>query len=184
MLPTEIETERLLLRPYTFDDVDDVYAYAKDPEWGEYLPVPSPYKRQDAEYFVALHQLKDRNLKNQWAIQLNGTVVGGIDLNFVRDDHAIAEFHWSIGKEYWGQGIMTEAGLALRDLAFQSVPSLNRIQSHAAIGNIGSWRVMEKVGLSREGVLKQSWKARDGWFDMVWYALLRPEWEQLTGGAK
>ncbi|MEM9776689.1 MAG: GNAT family protein [Chloroflexota bacterium] len=184
MLPAEIKTERLLLRPYTFDDVDDVYAYAKDPEWGEFLPVPSPYKRKDAEYFIALHQLKDRNLKNQWAIELDGTVVGGIDFNFVRDDYAIGEVHYSLGKDYWGKGIMTEAGFTLRDLSFQTVPALHRVQTKAAVGNVGSWRVMEKLGLTREGLHKLSWKGRDKWFDMVSYALLRPEWEQLTGGAK
>ena len=39
----ELKTERLLLRPFKLEDVDDVYAYAKDPEWAEYLPgIPQP----------------------------------------------------------------------------------------------------------------------------------------------
>ena len=51
--PTELRTERLLLRPYTLADVDDVYAYAKDETWGRFLPVPVPYTYRDAEEYVA-----------------------------------------------------------------------------------------------------------------------------------
>ena len=52
----EIRTERLLLRSYRLEDVDDVFAYARDPEWSRYLerlPYPEPYIREHAEKFVA-----------------------------------------------------------------------------------------------------------------------------------
>lgn len=47
-LPQVIETERLVLRPFRFEDVDDVFAYASNEEWGRYLPVPYPYERVHA----------------------------------------------------------------------------------------------------------------------------------------
>ena len=51
----ELRTERLLLRPFRLDDVDEVFEYAKDPEWAQYLGghIPQPYTRRDAEHFVA-----------------------------------------------------------------------------------------------------------------------------------
>ena len=54
-----LRTPRLLLRPYRSDDVDDVLAYATDPEWGRYLPLPDPYIRRSAEEFVARYILVD-----------------------------------------------------------------------------------------------------------------------------
>ena len=45
----ELRTERLLLRPFCFDDVDDVMAYATDPEWNRYLGLPEPYTRRSGE---------------------------------------------------------------------------------------------------------------------------------------
>ena len=51
--PTELRTERLHLRPFQLEDVDDVFEYASDPEWAPYLPIPQPYQRHDAEEFIA-----------------------------------------------------------------------------------------------------------------------------------
>ena len=49
----ELKTKRLLLRPFRLEDVDDVYAYARDPEWARYLPgLRQPYRRSDAEAFL------------------------------------------------------------------------------------------------------------------------------------
>ena len=55
----ELRTDRLLLRPFRLTDVDDVYAYASDPAWGKYLPVPQPYEYRDAELWAAQSVLAD-----------------------------------------------------------------------------------------------------------------------------
>lgn len=180
MFPDEIQTERLLLRRYRYSDVDDVYAYAKLPHWGKYLPVPAPYQRSDAEAFIAQHMLKDQDKENQWAIELDGQVVGGIDFNFMTDGYEIAEFHWSIAPFCWGKGMMTEAATAVRDQAFNTVPNLHRVQSFCEVHNIGSWRVMEKIGMLQEGVMRLNYKRHDTWVDTVRYAILRQEWKRIA----
>lgn len=60
-LPEVIETERLVLRPFRLGDVEDVLAYAQDPEWSHFLrDLPQPYGRAEAEQAVAKQLLMDR----------------------------------------------------------------------------------------------------------------------------
>ena len=69
MLPDILETARLRLRPFRLRDVDAVLAYAMDPEWARYLPVPQPYTPADAEQFLAGQVLLDREVHPAWAIE-------------------------------------------------------------------------------------------------------------------
>ena len=68
-----IHTKRLLLRPFAFTDVDDVLAYASDPEWSRFLPVPVPYTIKDAEEFVARNILRYLTTDLGFAIELGGS---------------------------------------------------------------------------------------------------------------
>ena len=79
-LPKSIESNRLLLRPHRFGDVEDILVYAIDPEWSRYMPVPHPYARKDAEEFLALAKLDESSTRGAWAIELAGHVIGAIDL--------------------------------------------------------------------------------------------------------
>jgi len=64
--------ERLRLRPWRFDDVDDVLAYADDPEWSRFLRLlPRPYTRDDAIRFVARQLIQDRIARPAWAVTLH-----------------------------------------------------------------------------------------------------------------
>jgi RimJ/RimL family protein N-acetyltransferase len=79
--PVEIRTERLLLRPWRLADVDDAFAYASDEEWARYLwNTPWPYERRHAEEFVARAATNDWSAQAQFAIESEGTVIGGIRL--------------------------------------------------------------------------------------------------------
>ncbi len=111
--PVELRTERLLLRPFREGDIDDVYAFANDPEWSRYLMnVPDTYTRAHAQEFI------DRNLGRDWdtnpnfALVLDGCVVGHIGL-VVSKEHQRAEIGYSIARTHWGKGLVPEA---LRDL--------------------------------------------------------------------
>ena len=72
----ELKTERLLLRPLGLGDVDDVLAYASNPEVGRYLEVPQPYTRDDAVEFVARRILDDWSTEPTFAIVWEQQVVG------------------------------------------------------------------------------------------------------------
>ena len=171
-----IKTDRLILRVFSLVDVEDVLSYASDPEWARFLPVPQPYTRADAEKFVAGQVLQDRKTSVSWAIEHAGSVIGGINIGFDFDNR-VGEMGYSIARCFWGKGLTTEAAGAVIDEAFSAYPDLNRIRATADERNVGSLRVMEKLGMVREGVLRQDIYLRGEFKDMVWCGLLRDEWE-------
>jgi len=180
----ELETERLLLRPFRLEDVDDVFEYASDPEWASFLPstVPQPYTRKDAEEFVARGVLTDRETSPNWAIVLDGKVIGSIQLRIEPSDER-GWLGYAIGKIHWGKGIMPEAVRAVVEWGFLE-RFLAKIYSWADASNTRSWRVMEKVGMTREGLFRSHTKGRDIRRDDVYYGLLREEWERQKGLAE
>ncbi|MGD2047292.1 MAG: GNAT family N-acetyltransferase [Gemmatimonadota bacterium] len=175
-LPEVIETGRLILRPFELGDVDDVLAYAQDPEWSRYLRLlPRPYERPHAEQFIARQLLLDRTKHPTWAIGLNGTVIGGLNLRF-DFEHLSAEVGYSVAREHWRKGICTEAARAVIDAGFSTHEDLNRIHARADAENVASQRVMEKVGMTKEGVLRMNRVERDEAVDEAIFSILRREW--------
>lgn len=178
-LPETIETERLRLRPFELSDVDDVLVYAQDPEWSRYLrALPRPYLRKDAEQFVAKQFLLDRVTKPAWAVVREGAVIGGINLRLTFESRS-AELGYSIAREHWNNGFCTEAARAVIHAAFSTHEDLIRVYARADDANAASQRVMEKVGMTREGVLRLSRIERGEAFDEAWFSVLRTEWEAL-----
>ena len=172
----ELKTDRLLLRPFKLEDVDDVYAYAKDPEWDRYLglPLPQPYARRDAEEYVAGRVLADWSTEPTFAIVLDSTVIGGIGLRII-ETHQRAELGYALARVHWGKGLMPEAVQAVIDWAFREYGSA-KIYATADLRNGRSTRVMEKLGMTREGVLRSHGKARGERVDEVYYGIIREEW--------
>ena len=175
----ELRTDRLLLRPFRLHDVDDVYAYLSDPVWGKYLPVSQPPVYSDAEWWVAESVLIDWETKLRWAIEYGGSVVGAIGLN-VNPVAGIGEIHYSIARRLWNQGLATEASLVVIDWGFRE-RRLERIWTTVDTENLGSARVLEKLGMRREGVLRKSTLTHGELRDMVVYGLLREEWSKQGG---
>jgi ribosomal-protein-alanine N-acetyltransferase len=176
-LPAIIETERLYLRPFAIDDIDDVFSYAQDPEWSLYLRVlPRPYTRGDAERFIARQLLLDRVVHPTWAIVRAGAVIGGI--NFRLDfEHRSAELGYSVARQHWNNGFCTEAARAVIDHAFSLHPGLLRVHARADNQNRASQRVMAKVGMAKEGVLRLNRVERGEAFDEALFSILRSEWQ-------
>ena len=181
----ELRTKRLVLRRFGPGDVDDVFEYARDPEWAEYLltAVPQPYTRRNAEEFVARMMRVSAEREPTWAMVLGGTVVGGIGLG-VDQRHDAGELHYGLGRPYWGRGLMPEAVNAVVDWGFGE-RALAKISGRADRRNRRSWRVMEKLGMTHEGLHRSQVKdVRPGYprVDDVYYGLLREEWESRIAG--
>ena len=178
----ELKTERLLLRPFMLEDVDDVFEYARDPEWAEYLllRIPQPYTREDAEEFLARAVLTSWGTNPLFAIVLDSTVIGGINLR-IRPEDEIAGLGYGIARTHWGKGLVPEAARAVIGWGFKQY-GLTKIYATADLRNKRSQRVMEKLGMTREGVLRSHRKGREGRVDEVYYGLLRQEWERIPKG--
>jgi ribosomal-protein-alanine N-acetyltransferase len=152
IVPTELRTERLLLRPFRAGDVDDALAYRNDAEFSRYLPhIPYPFERRHAEAFVALNMSESWETSPTFAIVFEGRVIGTVNLEVDVPARA-AMLGYAIGRAWWGRGIATEAARAVMAWGIETY-GLTRIWASAELGNVRSHRVLEKLGMQREKVV-------------------------------
>jgi len=87
------------------------------------------------------------------------------------------ELGYSLSHQHWNKGLMTEAVRAVVSWAFQTYDFV-RLYAYCDPRNIGSWHVMEKLGMQREGLLRQHLKWNDEFRDQLYYGLLRSDWKE------
>ncbi|MCI2424905.1 GNAT family N-acetyltransferase [Candidatus Acetothermia bacterium] len=177
-----IVTERLLLRPFELSDAPDVQRLAGDKAIADTtLNIPHPYEDGMAEEWILTHQPKfEAGELVNFAIVLRttGKLIGAIGLAIVRRFER-AELGYWIGKPYWNNGYCTEAGRAVLRYSF-SVLKLNRVHASHLTRNPASGRVMQKIGMTREGCARQHVKRWDRFEDLELYGILREGWIRNT----
>lgn len=169
----ELTTTRLVLRRFRPGDIEDVFAFAADPEWNRYLGLPEPYSRRDAEEFIAKAMLYDPEAVSMWAIVHEERCSGSIYLR--RESPGSATLGYSIARSLWGRGLMTEAASAVVAHGFED-RGLARIYAFVPVGNDPSARVLEKLGMRREGILRSNRVVHGKRIDDVLYSILREDW--------
>lgn len=172
-----IRTERLILRPFRASDAPRVRELAGAREVADNtLTIPHPYPEGVAEAWIAGHETAFRlGEMAVFAITISGdTVVGAVGLK-LEEDGGIAELGYWVGVPYWGNGYATEAATALLDYGFNSLV-LGRIWARAFVRNPASSRVLEKIGMRREGVLRRSIRKDGELLDAEIFGMLREEW--------
>lgn len=180
VLPGEIATARLRLRPFRFSDVGEVHDYLQDPDMGRYLEGRgSPPTEAETAAIIARHILADRALRCVWALTIADRPIGAISINLAKEGR-IAEIGYSVKKPLWGQGYAGEATRAVVDVAFESLPDLQRMQANIHPDNEGSIRVARRAGMDYEGTLRAYSYVRGEVADEVVYAVVRTGWQPGT----
>lgn len=172
----------LVLQTPTRDRIDEVLAWRNRPEVTRWLlrttVDPEAFRR------AWLDSVDDPNQHTALAV-LDGVVIGTGSLD-VRDGMgqfdgeawrgAEGDLGYLVDPAHAGNGFATEIAGAMLDLAFTEL-GLHRVTAGCFAGNVGSWRVMEKLGMRREqhGV-RDSWHAELGWIDGFTYGILAEEW--------
>ena len=169
--PTELRTDRMLLRPFSLSDVDDVLEYGSDPEWAAFYD--HPYDRGEAEDMVARAVATSWDEHPWFALELDGKVIGTALLSLERRD--IANLGYDVARPHWGKGLATEAARAVVDWGFREMP-LIKVAAFTNPRNRQSWRVMEKIGMAREGLLRRGQRG-----DLFAYGVLREDWTSDRG---
>lgn len=172
-------TERLVLRPFKLSDAKQVQMLAGEMKIAETtLNIPHPYENGMAEAWIGTHRqgLKQEKEVTYAIVNANtDQLMGAISLMSINPIHKKAELGYWIGVPYWGKGYCTEASKALIDYGFKDL-NLNKIYAKALVTNIASWTVMEKVGMSHEGTLRQD-MIKDGVaYDFKTYGILKDEY--------
>ncbi len=135
-----------------------------------------PFRIATPRLLLRPHEATDaEEVHPTWAVCLGDSVVGSVNIRFF-DGHRIAEFGYGIARSYWGQGLTTEAMRAIIDASFATYLELARVRARADAENLGSRRVMEKLGMTLEGVMRRDRIFFDELRDDAIYGLLRAEW--------
>lgn len=170
-----LETSRLILRPMKMSDARDLYAYASDPQVSRHVMWDAHEHISQSRQFLraAIRQYR-RGLPSSFAIALkeSGRMIGTIGFMWVNTDHKSAEVGYSLSRDYWNQGYMTEALRAVIAFGFDTL-RLNRIEAQYDTENPASGRVMAHVGMQYEGVMRQRLKNKGKFVDVAVYAMLR-----------
>ena len=175
-IPTLI-TNRIILRPFVQEDSSRVQQLASEWDVARTTFIPHPYENGMAEAWIATHQEAFENAQGvTFAIVLRAenVLIGAIEL-VANKAHQWAELNYWIGKPYWNQGYCTEAAQEVVRYGFEDF-KFNRIQARHMANNRASGRVMQKIGMSLEGTLRQSLRRFGAFEDAVIYSILREEY--------
>ena len=172
-------TQRLIIRHPRKDDLADFLAYQTHPESLKYQPV-APLTEGAAERFLsrmAATEIGEDGGYVMFAVELRGEgrMIGEVGINRLPEPQSKGEVGWSLHPAYWGHGYATEAAQALLEFGFAQW-NLHRVTSACDTRNAASFRLLERLGMRREGHLRQSQLTHGVWRDEYLYALLRDEW--------
>ncbi|HEX9990558.1 MAG TPA: GNAT family N-acetyltransferase [Chloroflexia bacterium] len=179
MLLPPIATDRLLIRPFQPADWPHILAYTSDPSTMTYIP-EGVFTADKAESFVAENSSEQAEAYAVVHIE-EQHVIGHMKFHLWFAPRTY-EIGWVLHKHYHGRGYATEAAFALLKYGFESL-HLHRIIATCQPENIPSYRVMEKLGMRREGHFRKCFHiGEDQWWDEYFYAILEDEWHQTSPG--
>lgn len=175
----EIRTERLLLRRFVIDDYMDMYAWCSNPEVLRYV-CHKEHQNPDETRELLTDWINDYSSKEtyNWAIVYDNKVIGNISLIGYDEETACHYLGWQIDSPYWNKGIMTEAVIAVLDYLFNV--GFEKIGACCNSKNIGSARVMQKSGMTKNFTIKNVVYKKDGTlYDRDVYSITKEEWKSL-----
>ncbi|PLR86351.1 GNAT family N-acetyltransferase [Bacillus canaveralius] len=172
-----LETDRLVLRKLSLEDLEDIYSYGSNQEVSKYVTWDTHLSSADTKQFLdfVLQQYENKKIA-PWGIQYkeNGRLIGTIDFVWWKPAHKSAEIGYVLAPQYWGKSIATEAAKTIIKFGFTNM-DLVRIQAQCFVDNKASARVMEKAGMSFEGVLRKSMLVKGSHQDIMMYSVLKEE---------
>ena len=173
-----IDTARLHLRMLTPDDVTDIFDYASSPDVAKFMNWDAHTTIEDSQRFLDRILQSDRiNEPYVWGIELTALrkIIGTVGFHNWRRIRETTEIGYVIGKPHWNKGYMTEAVGGVLDYFFRDL-KMHRVEAVCDIANFASERVMQKLGMKLEGVMRSSLLMKDTYNDGKLYAILRDEW--------
>jgi [ribosomal protein S5]-alanine N-acetyltransferase len=172
-----IETERLRIRHFTADDWQAVHVYTSDPVVMTHVPEGTMTEEQTKQFIAESMAEETRT----YAVDLRteDRLIGHVGFHpwFAP---RIYELGWVFHPHYHRKGYATEAAAALLRYGFESL-QVHRVIATCQPENTPSWRVMEKLGMQREGHLRKCIYRGERWWDEYFYAILEDEWFNAVG---
>lgn len=172
-LPT-LETDRTILRKLRSEDEQDIFHYGSDDDVSRYTAWPTHRTMEDTRnYLNKVLQKYEQHAVAPWGIvdKETGKIIGTSGFMAWNVHYAKAELGYALSKDYWNRGYMTEVIRTIISFGFDRM-KLVRIEASCLPLNIGSARVMEKVGMTYEGLIRQTIFVKGKHEDLKLYSIV------------
>jgi len=178
MKPVTLKGERIVLRPLRMSDAKVLVKYVNDPELTKYLSITPPLSLKQEQDYVK-RTIKGWKIGNEldWAITLDGKLIGTIALKHVDKKNMSAELGIWVARAHHRKGVGYESAKLAISFAFEKL-GLNRIYYYLLAPNVASKKLIEKLGGKYEGTQRETTKKGNVFYDSCTYAILRREWKK------
>jgi RimJ/RimL family protein N-acetyltransferase len=176
-----ITTDRLVLRPHTMDDLDDLVVFHSDPEVVRYVPWPVRDRVATEETLRVKLTQTDLVAPGQWLVlavevRATGTVIGEVLLKWASERQG--EVGFALGRDHQGQGYAAEAATAMLRLGFDDL-GFHRITAVVIDGNADSARLLTRLGFRQEARFVDGARFKGAWATQLVFAMLEDEWRRV-----
>jgi len=181
----ELFTQRLIIRRLVHSDAEALYAYRTEPEVLRFQTW-APASVQEVRSFIERLRAIEPMTPGEWfqigiALRTTGELVGDFGLQARADEPRLVEVGITLAPRFQRQGLAAEALRALLGFLFTQTET-HRVHCSVDPQNHSCLRLLEKVGMRREGHLIESLWLKGAWVDDVICAMLRKEWEARKSG--
>ncbi|MDZ8108994.1 MAG: GNAT family protein [Nostoc sp. DedQUE12a] len=181
-VPIRLETPRLVLRGFQDSDIVAFLSYRSDLQVAKYQSWDTPYSEVEALKFIQSMKQSIPGVLGEWfqvAIELKdtGEMIGDCAFCILADDGRQAEIGFTLMRSHQGKGYATEAVTKLLEYLFTEY-KLHRVRANCDRANIASAKLLERVGMRREGHFIKSLWFKGEWVDELWFAILGDEWQR------
>lgn len=179
--------ERLVLRDLADVDWQAVHSYASDPEVVRYMDW-GPNTEEETKNFISrsVASQKEKPRRNYTlavVLKAEDRLIGGCGVHESNPENREGWIGYCLNRSFWRKGYATETARTMLDFGFNQL-NLHRIFATCDPANIASTHILEKIGMQREGHLREHKSSKEKWRDSFLYAILEHEWKQLKSGCK
>ena len=173
----DLRSARLELKELVWDDLDVIHELNSFPEVDEFNTLGIPKSLDDTRESMA-PAIEDKSnsprTKYAWGLWFENQLAGKAGMNVMPQKYRRAEIYYVLNPKFWGRGIATEAAKTLVSFGFNEL-NLHRIEAGVATENIASINVLEKLGMTREGVGRKILPIRGKWVDNYAYSIIEDD---------
>lgn len=178
----QLQTERLIIRDLIPSDWTAIHTYTAMPEVTTYTAWGPNTEEDTQQYIQQVIDWQNEQPRQHYelgiCLQSDGTLIGGVGIHIQSTN---AEMGYVLHPDYQGSGYVTEAAQALLGYAFDTL-SIHRVYATCRPANIASEKVMQKLGMTREGMLRQHWHYKGEFHDSYLYSILANEYAARSIG--
>jgi RimJ/RimL family protein N-acetyltransferase len=177
-----LTTERLVLREFREDDWRAVLDYQADPLYLRYNPWMRRTEKDVRDFVRLFMYWRDEEPRRKFQLAIvsrtDDRLIGNCGIRRRTANALDADIGYELDSRYWGHGYATEAARALLTFGFEQL-DLHRIWATCVVENIGSAHVLERIGMRREGHMRENEWMKNRWWDSFLYSILDHEWQTM-----